>query len=114
MTTADVFRTHIRPRVDSALDGAARQGLKVLGSDAVHPRMVFLPETAGTDAVDAVVLWPHEPPLLTDVAIEFERFGLRPADHAPLPATGAIGPQASLHRFRFRKPQCAWTCGIEA
>ncbi|MGB8502103.1 NAD-glutamate dehydrogenase domain-containing protein [Mycobacterium sp.] len=112
MTTPNISPT--RPCVDTPVDRAASRGLDLLGHDAVHPRMVFLPETAETDAVDALVLWPHEPPLLTDVAIEFERFGLRLADHAPLPPSEAIGPHASLHRFRFRKPRCAWTSRVKA
>ena len=112
MTTLNISPT--RPCVDTPVDRAASRGLDLLGHDAVHPRMVFLPETAETDAVDALVLWPHEPPLLTDVAFEFERFGLRLADHAPLPPSEAIGPHASLHRFRFRKPRCAWTSRVKA
>ncbi|HET7666417.1 MAG TPA: hypothetical protein VFK56_10165 [Mycobacterium sp.] len=73
MTTLNLSPTS--PRVDTPVDGGARHGLDLLGHDAVHPWMVFLPEAAETDAVDALVLWPHEPPLLTDVA-KFETLGL--------------------------------------
>ena len=54
MMTLNVSPT--RPRVDTPVDRGARHGLDLLGHDAVHPRMVFLPETAETDAVDALVL----------------------------------------------------------
>ena len=74
-------------------------------SDGVHPTMAFVADRVGRDAdrddtVDAVVRWPTDEPLLSDVARDFEHFGLRVADRSPLGTTGtAVG---AAYYFSFK------------
>ncbi|MFC9358429.1 NAD-glutamate dehydrogenase domain-containing protein [Rhodococcus sp. NPDC057014] len=70
------------------------------------PRMNFLSGTR-SDRVEAIILWPGTSPLLADVAMVFEHFGLRVADRETLPLPEDLSGHETLHKFTFQTPQ-AW------
>jgi hypothetical protein len=73
-----------------ALSSTAEDAIKhVLARPTGGARMRFLDEDGPIDIVQAVVVWPGEHPLLTDVCALFEHFGLRVASQHPLTATAA-------------------------
>ena len=81
--------TSTRPVID--LDVLAAQA-RASGTPALLLRAV---EPAEPGAVDCVVAWPAEPPLVADVVALFDSLGLRVARHSP--AAGAAG----VDRFRL-------------
>jgi glutamate dehydrogenase len=83
-----------------ALSASAEDAIKhVLGWPTGGARMRFLEEDGPVDIVQAVVVWPGEHPLLTDVCALFEHFGLRVASQQPLTATSSQSAALSLFDF---------------
>ncbi|MGF7122823.1 NAD-glutamate dehydrogenase domain-containing protein [Rhodococcus sp. BE178] len=70
------------------------------------------PETP--DTMDAIVVWPGARPPLSDVARDFECFGLRIEEHEPIAAPRPSGEHAPADRFRFSSPDRTWAVDATA
>jgi glutamate dehydrogenase len=88
------------------LDDAVIRLVRADAHDVDVPRMKFLSGTT-SDRVEAIILWPGTSPLLADVAMVFEHFGLRVADRDTIPLPEDLSGRAALHKFTFQTPQ-AW------
>ena len=94
---------HMSSPLATDVDDAVIRLVHANAHDEDVPRMNFLSGTT-SDRVEAVILWPGTSPLLADIAMVFEHFGLRVADRETIPLPEDLSARGTLHKFTFQAP----------